>query len=107
MTTKAICAIVERGKADGIVDKAKKAGAEGATVFYGRGTGEKEFLKFFNRQIESSKEIILIITEEDKLDPILNAIIKAGNLDHPGAGIVFTFDIGNLHGLQHRLDVKN
>ena len=46
MTTKAICAIVERGKADGIVGQGKKAGAEGATVFYGRGTGEKEFLKF-------------------------------------------------------------
>ena len=107
MTTKAICAIVERGKADGIVDKAKKAGAEGATVIYGRGTGEKEFLKFFNRQIESSKEIILIVTEEDKLDPIIDAIVKAGNLDHPGAGIVFSFDIGNLHGLQYRLNVKS
>ena len=106
MTTKAICAIVERGKADRIVDKAKKAGAEGATVIYGRGTGEKEFMRFFNRQIESSKEIILIVTEEHKLDPILNAVIKAGNLDHPGAGIVLSFDIENLHGLQHRLEVK-
>ena len=35
---KCIVAIVERGKADKIVDKAKQAGAKGATIMYGRGT---------------------------------------------------------------------
>ena len=43
LTDKAIFAIVERGKAEFIVEKAKEAGAEGATIVYGRGTGEKEF----------------------------------------------------------------
>lgn len=32
----AIVAIVERGKADYIVNRAKKVGAQGATIFYGR-----------------------------------------------------------------------
>ena len=41
-----IIAIVERGKADRIVDKAKKVGAKGATILYGRGTGESEINKF-------------------------------------------------------------
>lgn len=106
MVTKAIFAIVERGKADVIVDKAKKAGAEGATIMYGRGTGEKEYLKFFNLHIESSKEIILIVTEMPKLNDILDAIIKAGNLDRPGTGIVFSMTIENLHGLCHRQEIE-
>lgn len=41
-----IVAIVERGKADKIVESAKDAGASGATVFYGRGTGESEVKGF-------------------------------------------------------------
>ncbi|MDD3839152.1 MAG: P-II family nitrogen regulator [Clostridia bacterium] len=101
MDVKAIFVIVERGKADFIVQKAKKAGADGATIMYGRGTGHKEFKKFFDLHIESSKEIILILTEEEKLKSIVDAIIKAGRLDKPGAGIIFTIDIDNLFGLYH------
>ena len=46
MEVKCIVAIVERGKADKIVEKAKEAGAKGATIIYGRGTGQSEALKF-------------------------------------------------------------
>lgn len=103
---KAILAIVERGKAESIVDKAKDAGAEGATIVYGRGTGDKEFQKFFNLHIESSKEIILIVTTEDLVQPIRDAIIKAGKLDKPGTGIVFTVPIDDIFGLKHRQDIN-
>jgi len=51
MDVKCIVAIVERGKADKVVEKAKKAGAKGATILYGRGTGQSEALKFFNLHI--------------------------------------------------------
>lgn len=61
-----IVAIVERGKEDKVVNAAKKAGATGATVMYGRGTGETEAKKFLNIHIESSKEIILILAEDEK-----------------------------------------
>ncbi|HHW70609.1 MAG TPA: P-II family nitrogen regulator [Clostridiales bacterium] len=105
MTDKAILAIVERGKAEFIVEKAKEAGAEGATIVYGRGTGEKEFQKFFNLHIESSKEIILIVTDSNKAEPIQEAIIKAGHLDKPGTGIVFMVSIENLFGLKHREEI--
>jgi len=102
---KAILAIVERGKADYIVDKAKDAGAEGATIVYGRGTGMKEFQKFFDLHIESSKEIILIVASENQVQPIRDVIIKAGNLDEPGTGIVFTVAIDDIFGLKHRQDI--
>lgn len=101
----AIFVVVERGKADQIVDEAKKAGAFGATVFYGRGTGEKEFKKFFNLQIESSKEIIFILTSKEDKDPIVRALVKAGNLNDPGTGILFTVPVGDLIGLHHREDL--
>jgi nitrogen regulatory protein P-II 1 len=101
-----IIAIVERGKADHIVEEAKKAGANGATILYGRGTGEHEALRFFNIQIESSKEVILVIVEQEKYRPIFEAMIQAGKLKEPGMGIIFTLPVANLVGLRHRPKVK-
>ena len=66
-----IVAIVERGKADKIVDKAKDAGAKGATILYGRGTGESEIQKFLNIPIEASKEIILIVSKNQNIKKYL------------------------------------
>lgn len=98
-----IVAIVERGKADRIVEKAKEAGAKGATILYGRGTGEEsEIKKFLNIQIESSKEVILIINEEATFRPIYDVIVEAGKLKEPGTGIIYTVPIANLIGLHHR-----
>lgn len=99
---KCIVAIVERGKADKIVNKAKEAGAKGATIVYGRGTGQSEALKFLNIHIEASKEIIIILSEMDKYKQIYETIIEAGRLKDPGTGIIFTLPISNLVGLHHR-----
>lgn len=104
---KCIVSIVERGKADKIVEAAKKAGASGATIFYGRGTGESEVKKFLNVNIEASKEIILILSEKEKLRDIMTAIVVQGKLKEPGMGIIFTIPIDNLIGLHHRLDFED
>ena len=97
-----IVAIVERGKADKIVERAKDVGAGGATILYGRGTGESEIQKFLNIHIEASKEIILIVCENENYKNIYNKVIEAGKLKKPGTGIIFTLPIKNLVGLHHR-----
>ncbi len=105
--TKCIVAIVERGKANKIVKAAKKVGASGATIFYGRGTGDTEIKKFLKVNIESSKEVIFVITEnDDESEEIIRAMAEAGNLTKPGKGILFTLPISNLMGLHHREDFE-
>lgn len=104
---KCIVGIVERGKADKIVEAAKKAGASGATIFYGRGTGESEVKKFLNVNIEASKEIIIILSEKNQLRDIMTAMVTAGKLKEPGMGIIFTMPIDNLIGLHHRLEFED
>ena len=101
---KCIVAIVERGKANKIVAAAKSAGASGATIFYGRGTGESEVKKFLKVNIEASKEVIIILSEKSQLKDIMTAMITAGELKKPGTGIIFTVPIDNLIGLHHRMD---
>jgi nitrogen regulatory protein PII len=102
MEIKCIVAIVERGKADAIVEKAKKAGANGATILYGRGTGQEEAFKLFNLHIEASKEIIVILSDTNTYRPIYDTIVEAGKLNDPGTGIIFTIPVSELTGLHHR-----
>lgn len=104
---KCIVAIVERGKAEKIVKAAKESGSSGATIFYGRGTGESEVKKFLNVHIEASKEIILILTEREKKKDILEAMVKAGDLKKPGTGIIFTLPVKDLIGLHHREEFED
>jgi nitrogen regulatory protein PII len=93
-----IVAIVERGKADKIVEKAKNAGAKGATILYGRGTSEHEVKKIFNINIESSKEVILIVHEKTSYQPIYETIIQAGKIKQLGTGIIFTLPVKDFLG---------
>jgi len=102
----AIFAIVERGKAEKVVQKAKKVGAKGATILYGRGTGESEVKKFLNMHIESSKEIIIILVEKNKYQTIFDEIVNAGKLKEPGVGIAFSVPVIDLAGLRHRNNFK-
>ena len=78
-----IVAIVERGQADKVVAAVKNAGASGATILYGRGTGEHE-AKSFNIHIESSKEIILMVVSRKEYALIRDEIIEVGKLKEPG-----------------------
>ncbi len=103
----AIVAIVERGKADFIVKKAKEQGAGGATILFGRGTGHDEFKKMFRHlHVESSKEIIIILCRKDKAQNILTAVVEAGKLKEPGKGIAFTVPVCDIAGLSHRQHVS-
>ena len=103
MDSLCIIAVVERGKADKIVEEAKKVGARGATIFYGRGTGESEVKRFLNIHIESSKEIILVLSDDEKYKTIFDAMIDAGKLNEPGKGIIFTMPILNIAGINNNV----
>lgn len=50
-----ITGIVQRGKAEKVVKAAMEAGAQGATVFYARGTGVRQKLGFVGKLIQPEK----------------------------------------------------
>ena len=93
-----ITCIVQRGEADKIVDAAVEAGAEGATIYYGRGTGIRQKLGLKGRLIKPEKEIILIITKKEVTDNVFNAIREAARLDEKGHGFAFLHKIDQAIG---------
>lgn len=100
-----IVTIVPKGQAEKLVTASKKAGAEGGTILYGRGTGIREHKKLFGLSIEPEKEIVLTLIPDSKTDAVLEAIVEAGQLDKPGTGIGFVLDARKIVGINHMLDL--
>jgi len=84
-----ITCIVQRGEAEKIINAAREAGAQGATVNFARGTGIRERLGILGVAVEVEKEIINIVVSNDQADRIFEKIYLAGNLDTPGMGIMY------------------
>jgi len=100
MELQLITCIVQRGEGDKIVKAALNSGAQGATVFYARGSGVREKLGVMGAFIRPEKEVVLVVvSRSDKVEGIFNAMIKAGRLDEPGKGFAFTQKVEKAVGL--------
>lgn len=95
----AITVIVERGKAEDVIDAAVKAGSKGGTIIKARGSGIHETSKLFTMDIEPEKEIVLILSEADKTDAIVESIRKDMKIDEPGQGILYVQEVSKTYGL--------
>ena len=94
-----IYVIVERGKAEDVIDAANEAGARGGTIINARGSGIHEVQKLFSLEIEPEKEEVFIITKADLKDSIVESIRNHLKIDEPGNGILFVMDINEAYGL--------
>lgn len=95
----AIYTIVERGKAEDVIEAAQKAGSRGGTILHARGSGSEEARKVFNMFIEPEKEIVLIISEEKMTKDIVDSIRKETKIEEQGKGIIFITNVKDTYGL--------
>ncbi len=85
-----ITCIVQRGVAEEAVQAARRAGAQGATIFYARGTGVRQkHLGVLGVTLSAEKEVIYIVAASDQADRIFEKLYAAANLDTPGMGMIF------------------
>lgn len=101
-----IVTIIPKGQSDKVVAASKRAGAQGGTIFYGRGTGIHEHKKLFGISIEPEKEIIFTLVPPSRTDEILEAIVDAGRLDEPGTGVGFVLEAKKIVGIHHAIDTE-
>lgn len=95
----AIYTIVDKGKAETVVEAATAAGARGGTIMNGRGSGIHETNLLFSMQVEPEKEIVLILSEEKSTDAIVNSIRNSLHIDEPGNGIIYIQNVNQTIGL--------
>ena len=84
-----ITCVVQRGVAEPIINAARDAGAQGATVYYGKGMGMRERLGVLGVAVEVEKEVIQIVVSSEQVDRVFERMYLAGNLDTPGMGIAY------------------
>lgn len=95
-----VITIVNRGFADEVMSAAKKAGAFGGTVVNARGTGTNELQKFFGAIIQPEKEMVLILTEREKRNAMMEVICRDAGLSKEGMGICFSMPVDGVTGIR-------
>lgn len=95
----AITTIVERGKAEDVIEAAAKAGSKGGTILKARGSGIHETSKLFAMDIEPEKEMVLILSEAENTEAIVESIRREMKIDEPGKGILFVQEVSKTYGL--------
>lgn len=96
-----IVTIVNKGYSGIAVSASRKAGAEGGTILYGRGTGIREVKSILGLAIEPEKEIVLTLVRSDVSLRVMEAIVAECDLERPGAGICFILPVKGVAGICH------
>jgi len=95
----AITVIVDKGKAEDVIDAATKAGSKGGTIINARGSGIHETSKLFSMHIEPEKEIVMILSEIESTEKIVSSIREHLRIDDPGNGIIYIQDVNKTYGV--------
>ncbi|MFA5628710.1 MAG: hypothetical protein WC958_00375 [Dehalococcoidales bacterium] len=98
-----IITVLKKGLGDDAVDASMRAGAEGATVMYGRGVGVHEKKKIMGIALEPEKEIVFSVVDSEKVCCVMKEIIASTDLEKPGVGISFSVSIDKVCGIAHIL----
>ena len=84
-----ITCVIQKDLAEPVLEAAKNAGAQGATISYAQGTGVRERMGLLGVAIDEQKEVIRIIVSHEQSELVFETMYLAGNLDIPGKGIMF------------------
>ena len=91
-----ITCVLQNGLGEDVLEAAKNAGAQGATVSYARGTGIRDRMGLLGVTIDEQKEILRLIVSDDQADRVFEAIYLAAKLDTPGKGIMYMSNLENV-----------
>ena len=95
-----IIVITEPGYTNMVMDAARSAGAYGGTVIHAKGTGMELAEKFMGVSLASEKELVLIVTQMELKNPIMQAIMKDAGLQTKAKSIAFSLPVTDTAGLR-------
>ncbi|GMO15736.1 MAG: hypothetical protein LBG79_04160 [Spirochaetaceae bacterium] len=97
-----IVAILNQGYSEEFMSVARKAGAGGGTVISARGLMHRGPVKFFGISVQDEKEIIIILSKREKMQPIMEAVSESFGITSKAEGIVFSLPAENITGITLR-----
>ncbi len=99
-----IVTVVAKGFSDVVMEAAKAAGAEGATIFNARGNGIHESDTVLGVSIQPEKEVLMIVVRKAIRKKVMREICKNAGLNEEGKGLCFSMPIDELGGVSHLAD---
>ena len=105
MHFKLIIALTEDSITEKIVTAAKHKGATGSTVIpSARGEGLNAAKTFLGLNLETQRDVVLLLVEEHLSRDILETIEITGEFEaNPGSGIAFSIDVEDAVGVSHQV----
>ena len=105
MHFKLIIALTEDSITDKVVEAAKQKGATGSTVISSaRGEGMEVTKTFLGLNLETQRDVILLLVEEHMSRDILESMEATGEFEaNPGSGIAFSLDVEDAVGVLHQV----
>ena len=95
-----IVVIVNSGFEEQVMSAARAAGANGGTIFNARGTAQsQDLVKFMGITLHPTKEVVFILSGEEKREAIMNAVKKSVGIATEGAGIIFSLPVDSVMGV--------
>ncbi|MCL2319173.1 MAG: hypothetical protein FWC45_03750 [Treponema sp.] len=91
-----IMSVVNNGYSDELMDTARKAGASGGTVLNARCQTGDSMVKFFGISVQGERELIFILTGQDKKHSIMQAIGEAYGLSSKAQGVMFSLPVESV-----------
>jgi len=88
-----VVAVVKRGLSERAVEIAREAGAGGATILHGRGSGGHD-MKLFHVEVQKEKEIIFMLTDTRQSETVADRLYRELDLGGEGSGTVFMMPSG-------------
>jgi len=101
---KALLIILNAGFAESVVEVARSAGVVGATIINARGAGTPK--SFMGITIDTEKEIILSVINEDIETAVMSAIKEKAGITTPAHCICFTMPVDKAVGLSASTENK-
>lgn len=88
-----IVCIVNAGYSQNVMEAARNAGAQGGTIIRARGSANPEAEEFFSINIQSDKELLLILVPKGIKDDVMKAVYKDCGLADEAMGIAFSLPV--------------
>jgi len=86
-----ITVVVQRDLEEVVLQAARDVGATtGAVGHYAKGIGMRQRLGMLGLAVEVEKAVISIIVPSDHQDVVIDQIYRAGKLDTPGMGYIYS-----------------
>lgn len=94
-----VCAVVDSGFAEDVMEAARACGARGGTIVNARGVANEEAAAFFGISLHTEKELVLIVVPKTIKDDVLTAVYRELGMAKKAHGIAFSLPVTDIAGL--------